>query len=83
MTEKLRDRLKEIIKMNQAQVLSEKAIAEIDGPDIESGGGDLADNLLTRNLHEEMAYLSNLKLKMQEEPEIKESHFFKTMTREQ
>ena len=28
-----------------------------------------------------MAYLSTLKLKTQEEPEQKESHFFKTMTR--
>ena len=30
-----------------------------------------------------MAYLSTLKLKTQEEPEQKESHFFKSMTRVQ
>lgn len=41
----------------------------------------MADNLLARNLHEEMAYLATKKLKTQQEPILKESHFFKTMTR--
>ena len=42
----------------------------------------LAEAFIDRNFQEEMEYLATQKLDRDKEPDVRESHFFKTTTRE-
>ena len=83
MGEKLHERLKEVLKVNNSQVNSANEVnAKADGSKkgMVDGTAGLPENLLDKNFHEEMEYLASQPLGKGEEVQ-KESHFFKTMSR--
>ena len=87
MGEKLHDRLKEVLKVNNELVMSDQDLQKAQSGEAAQGKNDpdegnmpdvLAENLLAKNFQEEMAFLATQKLHQQEEVIPKESHFFKT-----